>query len=262
MTQAFVRSATPADIPAIMHFLKLARWVTLESSLAEVEKRIPDWPGWLLTRDEEIEAFLLVDVRRYPVAQIDTVACAGRKSVRADISCLVAAASEYGRGTSTLPLAYIGDTSWLSGILERCGFQLVNRVVFYEKEDEEIPTWGNPEVNVRPAHKRDISPLVALDEAAFEPLWRNNAPFFADALSTFPHFLVAVLEDEIVGYQYSVSYRSEGHLARLAVHPSFQGRGIGTRLLAEAVAYLQRNGARTILLNTQEDNRRAPFRCK
>ncbi len=257
MMQASIRPATPADIPAIMHFLKLARWVTLESSLAEVEKRIPDWPCWLLTRGEDVEAFLLVDIRRYPVAQIHTVACAGRVSLSADVSNLLAVACQYGHSAGTLPLVYIGDTSWLSGVLERYGFQQVNRVIFYEKEGQEIPSWGNLEVDTRPVNKRDIGSLVALDEAAFESQWRNNAPFFADALSAFPHFVVAVLENRIVGYQFSALYKSEGHLARLAVHPLWQRRGIGTRLLAEAIAFLQRSGARAILLNTQEDNWRA-----
>lgn len=254
MTQAHVRLITSADIPSILNLFKRAGWVTLESSLLEVEKHVCDWPGWLLMRGADIEAFLLLNVQRHPVAQIHTVACAGRASLSADVRSLLAMACQYGRNAGTLPLVYIGDTSWLSNILTRSGFEQVNRVVFYEKEDEEIPAWGNPEVDIRPANERDIAPLVALDEAAFDPLWRNNTPFFADVLATFPCFVVATLAGGIVGYQFSTLYKREGHLARIAVHPSWQRRGIGTRLLAEALVFFQRNEVRDVLLNTQEDN--------
>ena len=48
-----------------------------------------------------------------------------------------------------------------------------------------------------------------------------------------------------------------GYLVRIAVHNRAQGRGVGVRLLAEAVEYFARAGVTRILLNTQEDNVRA-----
>jgi ribosomal-protein-alanine N-acetyltransferase len=77
------------------------------------------------------------------------------------------------------------------------------------------------------------------------------------ALGVFPYFKVALAGQEIVGYQFNEVVKTDGHLARLAVLPAWQGRGIGTRLLAEAVTYFGQNGAERILLNTQEDNERA-----
>ena len=45
-----------------------------------------------------------------------------------------------------------------------------------------------------------------------------------------------------------------GYLIRIAVHPSVNRQGIGTRLMAEAIRFFQREQVTCILLNTQEDN--------
>ena len=38
------------------------------------------------------------------------------------------------------------------------------------------------------------------------------------------------------------------------MHPDHQGRGIGVRLMAEAIDFFKGEGARVITLNSQEDN--------
>jgi len=41
---------------------------------------------------------------------------------------------------------------------------------------------------------------------------------------------------------------------RIAVHPAFGGRGIGARLMAEAIHFFEDAQVLRILLNTQDDN--------
>jgi ribosomal-protein-alanine N-acetyltransferase len=45
-----------------------------------------------------------------------------------------------------------------------------------------------------------------------------------------------------------------GHLARLAVHPEFQGRGIGHALLHDLLVRFQERGAMRVTVNTQDNN--------
>ena len=45
--------------------------------------------------------------------------------------------------------------------------------------------------------------------------------------------------DEIVGYQYSTSSSMGGHLARLAVKKSMQGKGIGYLLVTSSIEPIQ-----------------------
>jgi ribosomal-protein-alanine N-acetyltransferase len=47
------------------------------------------------------------------------------------------------------------------------------------------------------------------------------------------------------------------HLARLAVDPAFQHRGIGRALVVDLLGQLRRRGFDSVTLNTQSDNRRS-----
>jgi len=256
MDQARVRPATAADIPTVLRFLERVKWITVECSFPEEERHIAQWPCWVLSRGEHVQGFLALDVRRFPAVQIHTVACEDHAAMRSDLTRLLEEARRYGCEKGSLPLVYVGSAPWLIDALRSSGFERVNRVVFLAKYDHAIPDRGNRQVLVRPARGEDIPALVALDEVAFEPIWRNSAPFFAETLSR-SHVVVAVMEDSTVAYLCCTIYDGEGHLVRLAVAPRWQDKGIGTRLLAEAVAYFAQHGAREIILNTQEDNLRA-----
>ena len=72
-----------------------------------------------------------------------------------------------------------------------------------------------------------------------------------------PFFVVAELEDSIVGYAYASLNGRHGHLTRLVVDPDVQGARIGARLLAESIDFFNRRRVYGITLNTQEDNARA-----
>jgi ribosomal-protein-alanine N-acetyltransferase len=257
MLSTRIRPALSSDAAAVMQFLRSASWITLESSLLEVERYLNQMPGWLALAGGSVAAFLLLDVRRRPVAEIHTAACADRECADLIFPELLNAASTDAREQGALPLSYIGDTEWLTQCLEKSGFQCINHVLFYEKLDLSIPTRGNCEVRLRPVREDDLPALAALDQAAFDPLWRNPLSYLTRALHTFPHFLVALNGREIVAYQFSEVVKTDGHFARLAVMPVAQGKGIGARLLAEALLFFRRNGADRVLLNTQEDNARA-----
>jgi ribosomal protein S18 acetylase RimI-like enzyme len=158
------------------------------------------------------------------------------------------------RAQGATALTYVGNEEWLTTPLQDYGFAVDNTIVAYEKTDWAVPSQGNREVSVRPARARDFLTLVALDQASFDPLWQNTPEVFSDMLVNYPYFVVAELEGVVVGYQFCSLMGDQGYLARVAVHPDYQGRGIGVRLLADAMAFFQREGARVIVLNTQQDN--------
>jgi ribosomal protein S18 acetylase RimI-like enzyme len=58
----------------------------------------------------------------------------------------------------------------------------------------------------------------------------------------------------VLGYQLSTSHSRDGHLARLAVLPDFQGRGLGGMLIGEMVRFFEGRGVTTLTVITQEDN--------
>ena len=48
-----------------------------------------------------------------------------------------------------------------------------------------------------------------------------------------------------------------GYLVRIAVHPSAEGKGIGIRLMAEAIRFFEKSRVLRIMLNSQSDNTHA-----
>jgi ribosomal protein S18 acetylase RimI-like enzyme len=66
---------------------------------------------------------------------------------------------------------------------------------------------------------------------------------------------VAENESGIIGYQLSTGGGQRAHLARLAVHPAGQGKGVGRALLSDLFTYLTYRGIPRLSVNTQSDNR-------
>ena len=93
------------------------------------------------------------------------------------------------------------------------------------------------------------------DNAAFEPLWHNSLDTLQRAFSQSLIATVAESKEGIVGYQLTTGHGQRAHLARLAVHPSLQGRGVGRALLSDLFAYLTHTGTIRLSVNTQSDNK-------
>ncbi len=110
---------------------------------------------------------------------------------------------------------------------------------------------------LRRAEIRDIPTLLALEELCFEQIWRYDAASLADILLTHPYFVVAELHDQVVGYQFNALDGEYGYLVRIGVHPAFNSRGIGARLMAEAIQFFKNARSSRIMLNTQEENTHA-----
>jgi len=102
-----------------------------------------------------------------------------------------------------------------------------------------------------------LSYLLDIDEAAFKPFWRFDEHGMAEALEATGNSDTLIIRDAhggaagfaIVGYGSAVAY-----LQRVAVHPQWQGQGMGRSLVRAAARMARKNGAKIMLLNTQYDN--------
>jgi [ribosomal protein S18]-alanine N-acetyltransferase len=155
-----------------------------------------------------------------------------------------------------LLIAY-ADADWLRMPLFQAGFTLAEEVQFLELSH--LSRWQAPDdhallsYRLRPCQVTDLSALALLDAATFTPLWHFDATALHELLMT-SRLQVATVADEVVGYTALTIGDRSAHLARLAVHPQMQGKGMGKDLLKEALVYAQTQGLETILLNTQVHN--------
>ncbi len=144
---------------------------------------------------------------------------------------------------------------WLEEILLGSGFQHTYDVVIMDWEARHAaypsPVAG---VRIRKMGEKDLEEVYGVDQAAFDPLWRNSLRSLRVAYQVANLAGVAVIEDDIVGYHLSTANTLGGHLARLAVHPDCQGRGVGTALVANVLRTFESMGLVRVSVNTQKDN--------
>jgi len=99
--------------------------------------------------------------------------------------------------------------------------------------------------------------LLEIDRAAFEPFWRFDQAALEEATQATARSSLFVINDgaegvtgyAIVGYGHAISY-----LQRVAVHPAWQGQGMGRSLIRAAARGAKRAGSKMLLLNTQSEN--------
>jgi len=144
---------------------------------------------------------------------------------------------------------------WLQHPLESSGFQPGTRVVVLSAEiSRSLPDRNHSPVEIRRMRGDDFQRVYEIDRAAFDRIWRHSLSQLHRAHRAAASATVAELEGMIVGYQISTASTQGGHLARLAVDPAYQQRGIGSALVVDVLKRFQRQGVIEVTVNTQEDN--------
>ena len=117
----------------------------------------------------------------------------------------------------------------------------------------------------RPVRAGDREDVLAVDRQAFahaSAVWRTDRAALADAVrATDEHRWRLVRRSPATtgpaGHALTGRTGTSGFIQRLAVHPAAEGRGVGSMLVADALRWLVRSGARHAFVNTQPDNHRA-----
>lgn len=249
----YISPIGPAEQRDVSAFFHSATWRYEHGDFQRGEARI--WPGYM-AKDEagHLIGAMGCGLDRPPVASLLYAAVGGRALPSRVVAALLEPYEHDLRQAGATELTFVGLAPWLARSLEKAGFHLRTTVISYERLGWEIPFTGNTRVSVRPAHVADAERLAELDQAAFEPMWRYPAPKHAEMIRRQFYVLIAELESEVVGYQSSEIWGEQGQIVRLAVHPSRQRRGIGTRLLAEAIRFFRSAHVEWVTLNTQADN--------
>ena len=110
-------------------------------------------------------------------------------------------------------------------------------------------------VRIRRMMQADLEAVTQTDHASFDPLWHNSLDTLERAFSQSLFATVAESTEGIIGYQLTTGQGARAHLARLAVHPAMQGRGVGRALIGDLFESLGRIGTGRLSVNTQSDNK-------
>ncbi len=144
---------------------------------------------------------------------------------------------------------------WFPELLTSCGFTTRQSIVMLERDgDAKVDVSLPSGIRLRAMQPTDLPAVAEVDASAFEPLWQNSLDSIELAYPQAVFPTVVETGGRVIGYQISTRNPMGAHLARLAVHPSLQGKGIGRAIVADFILQIARHGMSRLTVNTQSDN--------
>ena len=102
-----------------------------------------------------------------------------------------------------------------------------------------------------------LDDMLEIDAAAFSPFWRFDRHGLTESMKATGRSCVLAIRDSqggLAGFAVGGFGTAISYLQRVAVHPQWQGQGMGRSLVRVAARKARAAGSRVMLLNTQFDN--------
>ena len=112
-------------------------------------------------------------------------------------------------------------------------------------------------VVLEPMRRRHVRSVVAIEEQVYPRPWTSGIFLSELALDRERDYVVAKLDDKVVGYGGALYVLPDAHITTVAVEPSCQRRSIGARLLARLCRAAIERGATALTLEVRVSNEAA-----
>ena len=255
MINSMVRTADFSD------HQQLSNLIFFETRLhRHLDWRSPlEWLGdpyyWALDEGRQITAALACPPEVDGIAWVRLFVYTGHWSPENAWDLLWGTARETIMRAGGATVAAIAMQTWFQKVLADSGFKNPQQIVMLDWHSQPWTLSQADGIHIRRMTEADIPEVTRTDNAAFEPLWHNSLDTLQRAFSQSLIATVAESKEGIVGYQMTTGHGPRAHLARLAVHPSLQGHGVGRALLSDLFAYLTQMGTIRLSVNTQSNNK-------
>jgi len=253
----FPAQVRPADLKDHQRLSNLIFFET--RSHRHLDWRAPlEWLGdkyyWMVENGTQITAALACPEETKGIAWVRLFVHSGVWSAENAWTLLWDSAKQDIAQAGGAKVAAIVQHVWFRDVLVWARFENRQNIVMLEWLYQ---PWASREakgVRIRKMTMADLPSVENVDGVAFDPLWHNSQETLRLALTQSLFATVAEDEQGIIGYQITTGTNSRAHLARLAVHRSAQGRGVGSAILADLFARLRQKGYGKLSVNTQSDN--------
>lgn len=101
----------------------------------------------------------------------------------------------------------------------------------------------------------DLPWVMAIEKRVYEFPWTTG--IFQDCLRVGYCCWLAELDSRVVGYGVMSVVIDESHILNLSVHPDWQAKGLGRKLIERLLKIARQHGAETALLEVRESNQAA-----
>ena len=227
-----------------------------EGEVRDVLSRTPNGSFWL----PESEEFILVDQWRNR-AEMSTIHTFG---AFANEGLLMAAVMEAARAAEKAAMVVVDVNEIRSdAFFAQYGFDAKENIVTYSHTDLRLALahFGPPRLTferVPVGESELLNEVVEVDHVSFPWFWWNSEAEFHEYLD-YPGVDVWAgrLDGDVVAYAGVTRYHGWAHLDRIATRADRQGEGIGRDMLGHVMREVERRGARSLALSTQEHNRQS-----
>ncbi|WP_042277621.1 ribosomal protein S18-alanine N-acetyltransferase [[Clostridium] dakarense] len=100
---------------------------------------------------------------------------------------------------------------------------------------------------------KDIDGVFEVERNCFEHHWSKDA-FAKELKNDVARYLVAKLDNKVVGYVGIWFVMDEGHITNVAVHSDYRGKKIGDELVKELVKLCKENNIVSMTLEVRTSN--------
>lgn len=252
-----IRPLAKTDVDDIRRLLESAWRIHVRMNWRSLRAKLTTMPGLVVEDQVGVRGFMVLEPQPVDLAIIIAAGLRDTWSVTPFLQLLLPKIEDLGRANALSGLTYIGFEAWLIEALQEHGFEAREWIVTFERFGLHSPPEVTEPASLRLAHRDDLATIRFLDALAFDHLWHKADGHFSEAMAMAGSFVVAEIDDQIVGFEWCEFHQKRGHLTRLAIHPDYQGRGIGAQLLRRAIVDALTKGVTLITLNTQETNLRS-----
>jgi ribosomal protein S18 acetylase RimI-like enzyme len=252
-----LRSARPGDRPRVADLLSRATWRHFHLDWRDPLDLLAQPPNLLAFHEDRLVAHFAAPPDPDRTAWLRSFCVEGSITPLAAWRPLWAEAAAASLALGVTRVASLLSGEWMRPLLADAGFREQNAVVFFEWRGRDLPTVDIAPGRIRRIGPPDLPEAVRVDTRAFAPLWRNGLPSLTTAMSQAIVATGAEIDGRLVAYQLTTASPFGAHLARLAVDPDYQGRGLATALVTDLIQQLARRGFDSVTLNTQSDNLRS-----
>jgi len=98
-----------------------------------------------------------------------------------------------------------------------------------------------------------LKQVAEVERRSFSSVWPFGA-FFSELFNKRAYYIVALIDDKVVGFAGIWTVADEAHITTIAVDPDWRGRKIGERLLIDLLKEARRQGAEYAILEVRVSN--------
>lgn len=110
------------------------------------------------------------------------------------------------------------------------------------------------EMTIRQAGAEDVDAIYEIEVMCFPDPWSRQALLSEFTQNRRAFYVVAEIDDEVVGYAGLWWIEDEGHITNVAVKPGFRNRRIGSQIIETMIGFMEEQGIRHFTLEVRRSN--------